>query len=144
MLIGLPALQPSSEFFRAPAAVVAARAQDRFHDRFRRGVGLLVWRARLVGQRGSPAQRIALSPFIASFSTNTVSAALLGEGLIAFFDGFHEGQSLFHGTRFFPAHQLLLLADSLPKCYPCARIDVLPMCAVLTEAGCGQGCPPYM
>ena len=107
VLIGLPALQPSSQLFRAPAAVVAARAQDRFHDQFRRGVGLLVWRARLVGQRGSPAQRISLAPFIARFSTNTESATQLGEELIAWFDGFHEGQSLFHGTGFFPAHQLL-------------------------------------
>jgi hypothetical protein len=87
--------------------VVAARAQDRFRDLCRRCVGLLVWRARLVGQCGSPARFISLAPFIPSFSTDTVSAALLGEELIAFFDSFHEGQSLFHGTGFFPAHQLL-------------------------------------
>jgi hypothetical protein len=54
-------------------------------------VGLLGWRARLVGQCGSPARFISLAPFIPSFSTDTVSAALLGEELIAFFDSFHEG-----------------------------------------------------
>ena len=135
-MLGLLALEKGMQLAFAPGRPLRSQGEDGGLLVGADGVGLMARGAGAIGKTGDALAIVALQPLVAGLAADAVDAAQIGDRFVAGLDFPHEIHSFVVHTSLLPGqNRMSSFCSGLSEiCYPCARVDLLPMSSGRTRS----------